>query len=340
MAPMSMSRFGIHLTLLASLGLTLSSACFASSQGTAPASTTHRDEPASQAEPKPKERMSPPSLGELARQQRAHEADRKPAVVYTNDNLPAGGSLTVLGSPRSGNAQEASAQADQQGKPGEHYYRARELELQNHLDVHQRELEVLQQELGENQVQYYSNPSQAMQQQYSREDINDLRAAIDRKQQQVDGDRQAISDLDNELRREGGDQQWLESKPTPATAPTAQLDLSGIQKGSEEYWRRRFSAARDALAWAREQRQLAEDELRLLQSQQAHDLGTPAAEAAESKIADKQSDVESKRAAEAQAQQELDSLENEFRQSGVPEEWSKPNSAEPAMPGSPQNSNR
>jgi hypothetical protein len=274
-----------------------------------------------------------PSLADLAREQRALQATKpaQPLKIYTNDNLPsAAGNLTILGTPEmKGGAEAAAGKPDvSTAKHGEEYYRAREHELRALLDVHQRELEVLQQRLGQNQVEYYSNPSEALQQQYSREDINRLQAAIDQKQQQVDADRQALTDLEDDLRRQGGDSGWLNAE-APATQPAARPDLSGVQKGSEEYWRLRFKAAREALAHAQEARQLAEDELGLLQSQQAHDWGTPAAASADSRIEEKRNEVASKREAESEAQQQLEALEKEFQQSGAPDEWNKPDAASP-----------
>jgi hypothetical protein len=282
---------------------------------------------ASQQQPVPE-----PSLGDLARKQRAQATSPlKSPKVYTNDNLPsAAGNLTILGTPEMKGGAEAAAgkPAVSTAKHGEEYYCTREHELRQRLDVHQRELEVLQQRLGQNQVQYYSNPSEALQQQHSREDINRLQEAIDQKQQQVDADRQALTDLEDELRSQGGDPGWLHAEAS-ASHPAARPDLSGVQKGSEEYWRLRFKAAREALAHAQEARQLAEDELGLLQSQQAHDWGTSAATSADSRIAEKSNEVASTREAETEAQQELDALDNEFQQSGAPEEWSKPDNATP-----------
>lgn len=286
------------------------------------------------------EPVSEPSLGELARRQRVAQATTaaKSPTIYTNDNLPtAAGNLTILQTSQVKGGAEAAAgrPAATTAKHGEDDYRTRLSELRERLDFDQRELDVLQQKLGQHQVQYYSNPSEALQQQYSREDINRLQAAIDDKQQQVDADQQALNDLEDEFRRQGGDPGSLKAG-TSTAQPAAPLDLSGVQKGSEEYWRLRFKAAREALARAQAERQLAEDELGLLQSQQAHDWGTPAAASADSRIADKGNEVASKREAETQAQQELDALENEFQQSGAPEEWSKPDAANPDGSDLPQ----
>jgi hypothetical protein len=68
---------------------------------------------------------------------------------------------------------------------------------------------VLQQKLGQNQVQYYNDPNKSLQQQYSRDDINKLTTDIDAKKQQVADDNKAIDDLRDQLRHEGGDPGWL-----------------------------------------------------------------------------------------------------------------------------------
>lgn len=318
MSTKSGCRFAVRTALLAGAAVLTVGVCHASQQESVPQ----------------------PSLGELARKQRAVQATSpvKSPKVYTNDNLPsAAGNLTILGTPdwMKGGAEAAAGKPDvSTAKHGEEYYRTREHELRALLDVHQRELEVLQQRLGQNQVEYYSNPSEALQQQYSREDVNRLQAAIDQKQQQVDADRQALTNLEDDLRRQRGDPGWLNAE-APAAQSAARPDLSGVQKGSEEYWRLRFKAAREALAHAQEARQLAEDELGLLQSQQAHDWGTPAAASADSRIEEKRNEVASKREAETQAQQELDALDDEFQHSGAPKEWSEPGAANPDGSASP-----
>jgi cell division protein FtsL len=47
-----------------------------------------------------------------------------------------------------------------------------------------------------------------MQQQYSRQDINDKNAKIDEKKQQIADLKQQLSDLEDELRKSGGDPGW------------------------------------------------------------------------------------------------------------------------------------
>ncbi len=332
------SRRPIRLVLVVVVALMLAGVAAAREQQ-APAASAQGQSTTSEMPAMQQSGMAQPSLGDLARQQRrADQALGKSPKVFTNENLPAAAtSLTILGSPENhGGVDAAPDKTDRaRSEHSQEYYESRARELRGSLDLHQRELEVLQQELGENQVQYYADPSKALHQEYSRQDINRVRESIDRKQEEVNRDQQALSGLEDELRRNGGEPGWLEGEPSAARAGN-QRDLAGVEKGSEQYWRRRFSAAREALARASEERQLAEDELRLLQSQQAHDWGTGADTSADPKITDKQTEVQSKRAAEAQAQQELDALENEFQQSGAPEDWSKPDPGNPDRPVPPQ----
>jgi hypothetical protein len=281
------------------------------------------EKPASQCEPKPGTSVTicPPSLADLAREQRA-ERDKNPnppSRVFTNDNLPkSSAGLSIVGPPPG--EEIASAKTENQDHTGQSL-RRRIADLRERLDTHQRELAVLQQKLGESQVQYYPNPNDILHQEYSREDIDRLTAAIDQKKQQIEADQQALSDAQDELSRLG-----LSATPSEAGHEPlrSKPDLSGVKEGSEEYWRLRFKAAREALARAEEQQKLAEDELVLLQSQQAHEIASGGAGAFDSEIAAKQAEVDSKRKATEEAQHELDSLEQEFEQSDAPQAWSEP----------------
>jgi predicted RNase H-like nuclease (RuvC/YqgF family) len=162
------------------------------------------------------------SLGDIARQVRADKSkETKPAKVFTNDNLPVANKIKENPSEKSpekpaGQAGvetkgkgEANPAGEAEGVHDEKYYRARLSELQGNLDLHKRELDVLQQKDNLNQVQYYSDPNKGLQQEYSRSDINQLNQEIDAKKQQIADDEKAIEDLHEQLRREGGDPGWL-----------------------------------------------------------------------------------------------------------------------------------
>jgi hypothetical protein len=154
-----------------------------------------------------------PSLGDVARQLKARKAKLpKPVMVITNDNI---GTLTagaeIAPSPQVKDIAKPAAERPTAPAPAhdEAYFRSRMSELQNQLDVHKRELAVLQQKLGQNQVQYYPNPQDSLMQQYTRSDIDKLTAEIDAKKQQIADDEKAIEDLHEQLRHEGGDPGWL-----------------------------------------------------------------------------------------------------------------------------------
>ena len=154
------------------------------------------------------------SLGDIARQLKAQKAkDPKPAKVITNDDISrpkdAGTGSAAGGQGKS----YAEAASEGSGGPAqahdETYYRSRLSSLQGQLDTHKRELNVLQEKLGQNQMQFYPDPNKSLLQQYSRDDINKLTTEIDAKKQQVADDEKAIEDLHDQLRHEGGDPSWL-----------------------------------------------------------------------------------------------------------------------------------
>lgn len=153
------------------------------------------------------------SLGDFARRVRAEKAkEPKPVRVVTNDNLPGADEAAFGSASKEKGAAPASAEPPSPPSPATHdeaYFRSQLRTLQGNLDTHQRELAVLQQKLGQNQLQYYPDPNKTLQQEYSRSDIDKLTAEINAKKQQLDDDQKAIDDLHEQLRREGGDPGWL-----------------------------------------------------------------------------------------------------------------------------------
>ncbi len=160
-----------------------------------------------------------PSLGDLARKMKTEKPkESKPAKVFTNDNLPGAKWDDAVVSSTGGkdSADTATGTSGTSGAHDEKYYHTQMSKLQGQLDTDQRELDVLQQKLGQGNMQYYSNPQQELQQEYNRfqgstggNDLNKLNADIDAKKDQIAKDQQAIDDLRDQLRREGGDPGWL-----------------------------------------------------------------------------------------------------------------------------------
>jgi hypothetical protein len=148
-----------------------------------------------------------PSIADAARKAREQKkSEPKSAKVFTNDNIPAAGGINVVGDatvPASGGAAPAATAND------EKMWRDRFTTARGKLQRDQADLDVMQRELGKLDVQYYPNdPTKQLMQSVTFGDINDKRAKIAQKQQQVAQDQAAISDLEDQLRKSGGDPGW------------------------------------------------------------------------------------------------------------------------------------
>jgi len=148
------------------------------------------------------------SLADLARKVREEKAKSgtKPVKVYTNDNIPKNVVIGVAPMPV---VEAATHQANAGEVHDEAYYRKAKQEIMDRKQLHERELDVLQQKLGQNNMQYYPDPNKALLQQYTRSDINKLQEDIDKKKAEIAADDQALADLEEQLRREGGEPGWL-----------------------------------------------------------------------------------------------------------------------------------
>jgi hypothetical protein len=157
------------------------------------------------------------SLAEAARKAREQKKEAPKTVkTFTNDNLPTEGGISTVGETASAasttssgtsTATEGKGAASRSPKD-EKAWRDRFQGLRHKLEQDQANLEVMQRELAQLNIQYYGDPNQQMQQQFTRSDINNKTADIDKMQAQVDADKQAIADAENELRESGGDPGW------------------------------------------------------------------------------------------------------------------------------------
>lgn len=166
-------------------------------------------------------------LGDVARKVRSEKSkEAKPVKTITNDNLTTAQtekslttSATADKEKKTEKAEGTGAEAkEKKGEPAaaeaeeahnEQYYRKHLSDLNATLEIHKRELEVLQQKLNLNQTVYYNDPQKTMEQEYSRGDIAKLTQQLDAKKQQIADDEKAIEDLHEQLRHEGGDPGWL-----------------------------------------------------------------------------------------------------------------------------------
>lgn len=143
--------------------------------------------------------------------------DAKPAKVFTNDNMPAAGGVSTVGSgpadagasgDKATGASTTAAATTAAPAQGETYWRGKFDKLNKKLEQDQSELDVMQRELGQLSLQNYSDPNKAMQQGYSHSDIDKKTAEISAKQKEIEADKQAISDAQDDLRKSGGDAGW------------------------------------------------------------------------------------------------------------------------------------
>lgn len=150
-----------------------------------------------------------------AKEEKKHDA--KPAKVFTNDNMPAVGGVSTVGAgpadagasgDKATGASTTAATTTAVPAQGETYWRGKFDKLNTKLQQDQSELDVMQRELGQLSLQNYSDPNKAMQQGYSHSDIDKKTAEISAKQKEIEADKQAISDAQDDLRKSGGDPGW------------------------------------------------------------------------------------------------------------------------------------
>jgi chromosome segregation ATPase len=174
------------------------------------------------------------SLGDAARKARAQKKDpSKPAKVFTNEDVGSlKGTISVIGNESArGTGTDKAAEKNDDKKPSsgadakptdvakkeqakdEPYWRAKFAAARKTLADDTKELDILQREFNLKQEQYSQDPNWAMREQNSRADINKTQSDIETKKQDIEKDKQAISDLEDELRKAGGNAGWASETP-------------------------------------------------------------------------------------------------------------------------------
>jgi hypothetical protein len=149
------------------------------------------------------------SLADAARKAREAKKDApKPTKVFDNDNIPASGGISTVGAQKESDEGGAGAKETGAAPNSEKAWRDKFAQLRAKLARDQQDLAVMQRELGVLDVQNYSDPVKAMQQELTREDINKKTADIAAKSEAIKADQQAIDDAEDELRKSGGDSGW------------------------------------------------------------------------------------------------------------------------------------
>lgn len=262
--------------------------------------------------------VTTPSLGELAREAQARRAKQNVSDVplYTNDNLPTGDGISVLGpADADGKTQYGalSAKASLANEQRMAYLRGRLAQLQEHLQLHEREVDVLNQQLGQSRMQWSPNPNETLRQEYSRQNVNNLAGKIDQKKQQIASDQKEIQSLQNELQQDQSRFGWLsEASPTGAGAASAESQVPpGVKPGSPEYWQDRIQAAKQQLQTAKEEQSLATNELSLLKLQQVRSLDPNTQASLAASIPAKQNEAAAAAAAVEKAEKALEKVQAE-----------------------------
>lgn len=138
----------------------------------------------------------------------------RPKRVVTNDDFPsapvtppAGDTKAATGVKQDSDQAAAEVAAEDDPK-SEVYWRKRFQKLHDKLAQSEKELDILQRELNKNQVQYYPDPQKALMQGHDRSDINEGTAKIEAKKKEIESLKQQLSDLEDDLRKAGGDPGW------------------------------------------------------------------------------------------------------------------------------------
>jgi len=162
------------------------------------------------------------ALADAARKAREQKKEApKPKKVFTNEDFGGGAAAPAAAPAVPANANtkenpEGQANADKTpadktsgaGKNDEEKWRQRFREARAKLAEAEKELDILQREAQKAQVQYYADPQKAMNEQLTRKDINDYDSKIAVKKQEVEQLKQKLSDMEDDLRKSGGEIGW------------------------------------------------------------------------------------------------------------------------------------
>jgi chromosome segregation ATPase len=165
------------------------------------------------------------SVAEAARKAQAQKKTApKPKMVIDNDNIDTlKGTINVVGPAAATPADQTKEAAAGEKTPktvaaaekapvkDEAYWRGKFADANKKLADDEHELDILQREYNLKQEQFYTDPMASLKQDYSRQDLTDTKTKIDNKSAAVDQDKQAIANLEDELRQAGGDPGWATS---------------------------------------------------------------------------------------------------------------------------------
>jgi len=165
-------------------------------------------------------------VADAARKAREAKKDApKPKKVYTDDDVktsapepaaaPAAapvdansGTVAAKTGQASGDAAKPTDDSQKEDPNGEAAWKKRFQAQRNKIAKAEKELDILGREFEKAQVEYYPDPQKTMTQQNSRGDVNGISAKIDAKKKELEQLRQGLGDLEDQLRKSGGDPGW------------------------------------------------------------------------------------------------------------------------------------
>jgi hypothetical protein len=164
-------------------------------------------------------------VADAARKAREKKKDAaKPKKVYTDDDVKrstpvpeaaatsapanAGGTDAAKTEPVAGDAAKGGDATKTEDPNSEAAWRKRFQAQRDKIAKAEKELDILGRELEKAQLEYYPDPQKALKEQYDRGDINKKSGKIDAKQRELDQLRQGLNDLEDQLRKSGGDPGW------------------------------------------------------------------------------------------------------------------------------------
>jgi hypothetical protein len=168
------------------------------------------------------------SVVDAARKAREQQkAGQKAAKVYTNDDLShLKGDVSVVGQAPAAPSTAAApgektpaATAPESGPQDELYWRRKFADARKKVADDSKELDIMQREYNLKLQQFYADPNAALREQYDRKDLDDTKVKINEKKADVERDKQAISDLEDALRKSGGDPGWSIEPPANSSTP-------------------------------------------------------------------------------------------------------------------------
>jgi len=155
------------------------------------------------------------SLAEAARKAKEEKKDNpKPKKVYTDDDISTKKSdVSVVGNPpapadATATPDAATAAPTKGTLTPEQKWRKAFAAQHAKIAQAEKELDVLQREESKAGLQYYSDPTKAMKEQLTRNELNEKATKIAAKKQQIADLKQQMEDMEDQLRKEGGDPGW------------------------------------------------------------------------------------------------------------------------------------